>query len=189
MSEERRLGDALAAQEPMSPRLREKYDQEIKNMLEKRLNRIQKVMIWFSALMAAAMAGGFGWLAVTVTDLPTLARSTFAVGAAFALAWVGMMVRIRRKGTIHLIFDENAQGGWAYGVTLLVVISLLLLAGENPDATRSVFMVVSGLVFFLGGCLSLLLARIQQSEMRTREKMLEIEFRLAELTEAVVRQR
>lgn len=185
MDDEMRLGDLLASQEPVRPDLRERYEEKVRQMLEKKLNTIQKTMYSVSAGIAVAMAAGFGWIGITAEELPPLARGTFGIGAIFALVWVGMMVRILRKGSTHTILDENAQGGWAYGVTLLVAVSTLMLAGQNPDATRSVFMVVSALVFFLGGCVALLLARIQQSEMKTRENMLEIEYRLAEIAESL----
>ncbi len=185
MGDETRLGDLLASQEPVRPDLRERYEQEVRQMFEKELNVIQRVVCSLAAVVASAMAAVFGWLAVTTTEIPALARGIFGIGAIFGLVWVGMMVRILRRGSMHTVLDENAQGGWAYGVTCLIAVSTLMLGGQNPDATRSVFMVVSALVFFLGGCVALLLARIQQSEMKTREKMLEIEYRLLEIAESL----
>lgn len=68
--------------------------------------------------------------------------------------------------------------GW--GFTVLVVTVAMVCAPENVVGTR---MVLSGLVFLVMAAAFLIRHVIEQSELKTREKLLEIEYRLAELAD------
>jgi uncharacterized membrane protein YiaA len=63
----------------------------------------------------------------------------------------------------------------------------MMVGGEHPDSVRSVFMVLSGLTFFVGGVAFLLGNVIQQSELNVKEKLLGIELRLTEIAEKLER--
>jgi hypothetical protein len=54
-----------------------------------------------------------------------------------------------------------------------------------PNNIMGLRMILSGMVFLAMGAIFLLRNVIDQSEQRATEKLLEIEYRLAELTEAV----
>ena len=54
-----------------------------------------------------------------------------------------------------------------------------------PDNITGLRMILSGLVFLVAGAVFLLQNTIAQAELKSREKLLEIEYRLAELTEAL----
>jgi hypothetical protein len=61
---------------------------------------------------------------------------------------------------------------------------LLLLAPQFPDSFHAGLALVCGLVLLLGAGVIMLCTHVEQAELRTRESMLRLEYRLAELSEA-----
>jgi uncharacterized membrane protein len=68
----------------------------------------------------------------------------------------------------------------AWGLPVILVTLFMVSA---PDTIIGLRMIVAGLVFLVMGLAFLLRHVIEQSELKTREKLLEIEYRLAELVE------
>ena len=66
----------------------------------------------------------------------------------------------------------------AWGLPVILV-SLFMVSA--PDTIIGLRMIVAGLVFLVMGLAFLLRHAIEQSELKTREKLLEIECRLAEV--------
>ena len=58
----------------------------------------------------------------------------------------------------------------------------MISAPENVVGLR---MILSGLVFLVMGAVFLIRHVVEQSELKTREKLLEIEYRLAELADRI----
>ena len=54
-----------------------------------------------------------------------------------------------------------------------------------PENTVGLRMILSSLVFLLMGAVFLIRHVVEQSELKTREKLLEIEYRLAELADRI----
>jgi hypothetical protein len=59
---------------------------------------------------------------------------------------------------------------------------MLIGAPENLAGLR---MVTAGIVFLIGGAVFMIGNIVRQAELRTREKMLQIEYRLAAMAEAL----
>ena len=55
--------------------------------------------------------------------------------------------------------------------------------GQLPDRTIAIKMLVSLLIFEVAAAVGLLKAIIERSEVKTREKLLKIEYHLAEISE------
>ena len=61
----------------------------------------------------------------------------------------------------------------------------MLVGGKLADPIKGVQMVVNGLVFLMMAAVFMIFSRINQAELNTREKLLEIELRLAEIAEKI----
>jgi hypothetical protein len=171
--------------ERVTPSLKERYDQEIHSMLEKKLTTVGRVIWLISTVVGIGFAAAFGGLAAFLpTDLPWQGRLGFAGGALFGIGWAWLGVRILRRGSIQFRTDEGmvAAMPWAWPVFLLTI--FMVWAPNNLMGLR---MILMGLAFLLMGGVFLTAAIIRQSELRSREKLLEIEYRLAELTESLRR--
>ncbi len=184
--EQLRLREQLIRLEHTNPEYRKKYEQEVSEMLTQELKGMRKWSLVATGLLSAGLGVTFSMAAVIGGGLPPLIRIGFALGAAFAFAWVGMAVWILIGGVHKSKEHPTWMANWAWGVTLTMMIIFLMQAGKNPDSVRSIFMVLSGLVYLLIGALFLIRNCIEQSELKTHEKLLEIELRLAEIEERII---
>ena len=56
------------------------------------------------------------------------------------------------------------------------------LSNKYPDSINGVKMICTSLLFLIPAAVFMLQSRIQEAELKTREKLLQIELRMAELT-------
>ena len=125
----------------------------------------------------------FGTLAIIVpTGLPLSGRLIFAVGALFGIGWAILGIRIFWRKSMNLRTDTAAATGMAWVLVVIVATFAMVTA---PDTIVGLRMIVCSLVFLVMGGLFLMRHVIEQSELKTREKLLEIEYRLAELATTV----
>ena len=181
----KRFGEQLLEAEQVTPSLKERYDMQMQAMFEKPVRGARKLAWIGSTAMGIGFLILFGTMAILVPpEFPVLGRIGFALGALFGLIWAIFGVRILQKGVIDLRFHPRAAAGMGWAFTVILVILAMLLAGRHPDSIVGVQMILIGLVFLVMAAVFMIFARIEQSELRTREKLLEIELRLAELSEA-----
>jgi hypothetical protein len=185
----------LAADRP-SPDLRRHYEKEVHAMLEKSIGPRQRGLCLVAAVLLGLLGvnwslAGLGALATAVgrKDTPVdlvpvfliLAFCILATGLALLLV-AGMLLRAYWKG----VFNLRNYRGWAAGAGIpyagLLGCLFLLLCRHLPETLRDSVQ-VSGLVLLLYAAVAWVRHRIAQAEMRTAEKLLEIELRLAEIGE------
>lgn len=173
--------DQLLKMERVTPALKERYEKEVQAMLEKRVTGIRR-WVWLGCAVAGVgFAVLFGMLAITApAEFPLTGRIAFAAGALFGIGWAVLGLRIFRRSSIDLKIDSGAAAGMAWGLPVILVTLFMVSA---PDTIIGLRMIVAGLVFLVMGLAFLLRHVIEQSELKTREKLLEIEYRLAELVE------
>ena len=173
--------DRLLALEPETPALRAEYERSLNAMLEVPLSRTRRVSLAIVAVAALASAGLFAALLLTET-VPGKTRAFFAVGVAFALAWVLYAGRILRRGTYRRKSDSTTAAGMVFGFTITTAVGFALVMGNKLDP-----FVMFGFLFVLPAAVILLRTVIEQSELRTHERILELEYRLARLSEGLSR--
>lgn len=178
------FSDRLISVEQTSPAFQERYEREVKAMLEKTLNPIQRFMFGFTAVICAGFAVFFAYIGlVTARELPVLIRAGFGLGVLFGVIWAIIAGKIAKTGKMNRRTQPNALNGMAWAFVVIMQTIYLMIGGQHPDRTVSVFMVVSGLTFLLGGAVFMIANRIEQSELNTREKLLGLELRLADIAE------
>jgi MFS family permease len=165
----------------VTPALKEQYDKEIQIMLERSLTGVRRWVWLGTAIGGAVFAILFGALAIFMpVEFPLMGRIGFAAGALFGIGWAVLGARVFRRGSLNLKIDTGAAAGMSWG---LPVILLTVFMVSAPDSIAGLRMIVSGLAFLVMGAAFLIRHVIEQSELKTREKLLEIEYRLAELME------
>lgn len=176
--------ERMLADETFDPALRQKYQLEVQNMFETKLNLRQRVVYIFTGLLSIGFVILFGTLAVIAPrELRLLARAGFALGAAFGLAWAVVCLRVSRRGSVKLRKDPKTMAGLSWGFVVIMVTIFMLLSGRAGDHIWGVQMVVTGLVFLVGAAVFLINSVIHEAQFKTQEKLLEIEYCLAELAE------
>ena len=127
----------------------------------------------------------FGTVAVIApAGFPWSGRLIFAAGALFGIGWAVLGIRIVWRGTMNLKTDTAAANGMAWVLVVLVATFAMVSA---PDTIVGLRMIVCSLVFLVLGVAFMTRHVVEQAELKTREKLLEIEYRLAELAETVKR--
>jgi hypothetical protein len=179
----RAFRDRLIEHEPVTPALRERYEKEVQAMFQKQLTRAQRVS-WAVMTVASVVLGVlFAVAAVAApSEFPVYGRISFAAGVLFAIGFAVVGFRVSRRGAMDLKTEGAAYSGLAWG---LPVVLLTLYMVYAPNDLVGLRMIVCGVVFLIMGAVFLLRQVVEQSELKTREKLLEIEYRLAELQELV----
>lgn len=178
------FSDRLLSVEQTTPAFREKYEREVKAMLEKKLTPVQKFVTGFMAVVCLAMFVFFTYAVLVITaGLPILIRASFGIGALFSLAFLIFLVKIVLSGKMNLRTQPNTMTGLVWVFLVIMQTIFMTIGGKHPESVSSVFMVLYGLTFLVIGVAILVTRRIELSELNMKENLLGIELRLAELSE------
>ena len=177
--------DRLLKSEQATPALKEQYDKEVQAMLEKQITGVGRWVWLGSTVMSVVFAVLLGAMAVIApAEVPLPARIGIAVGALFSVGFAILGLRVFRRGSIDLKFDTAVYNGMIWVFVVLMATLFMVIA---PDSIVGLRMIICGLIFLVMGAVFLLRHVVEQSELKTREKLLEIEYRLAELVETTKR--
>jgi len=183
---QKKFRDELVDMEKADTPYREKYEKEIKEMFEKKLTGADKWLQILGLGMGLGFFFLFGTLAIIVPkEFPLWGRALWMIGAIFGLLFAALSVCILKKGTVNLKTDELSSAWLGWGFIVIITSITLVYSGSLPEPITGVRMIVWMLVFEVAAGIFLLKAIIRRSEVNTREKLLEIEYRLAELAEKV----
>ena len=168
----------MLAAETENPALRADYDRRIKAMFEVTLSIPKKISLALLVLFCIVAGAAAIQLAITET-LPPAARITLLLGAAFSATWALFLGRILRRGTVRRRIDPPVIAGMAFVFAQAMCI-LFAVAGMPADKV-----VLAGMLFLLPAGLMLLRTVIEQAEMRTQERIVELEYKIARLSEKI----
>jgi hypothetical protein len=176
------LRDKLIAAEPQTQALRAEHERKVRAMMEKTLSVPNRIGFLFGTLASVGGAAGAAIILLRVwRHLPLAAIGGLAAGAILSLVAAALAARILVRGRLDRDRDTNALAGVIWAFTVILVVSFTLTGGM--DNIRGVGMTVMGVVFLIGAAVVLLRTVIERSELHTREKLLELELRLAEISE------
>jgi hypothetical protein len=183
---EKTFRDRLLDMEETNNGYKEKYKKEVKAMLEKKLTGWTRLAHIGGLIMGLGFAGLFGTLAVIVPrEFPLWGRFIWALGAVFGLIIVVCEGWTLKKGTVNLKKDEMGSAGLAWCFVVIVGTIVLVFSQSLPNPLTGIRMLVSLLFFLVMAALFMTRAFVRCSELNIREKLLEIEYRVAELAEKV----
>jgi len=183
------LRDGLIESEQFSLNLKEKYEKEVRAMLEIKMSKIFRWSYLVGGILALGVAAFFAYGAMLFKgvmfykDSQIWGRIIFGLSAVFCLVWAGLMLWIAKTGTFHLKKHPSAIAGLAWVGTIFSTTIFLVMAARDPDSTKSVFIVVASSLFLICASAGFILVRVGLAELNTRESLLKIELRLAELAE------
>jgi len=177
------FADRLLAVEPLSPNSRQQLEQELHAMFVRELTTARRVIFGIVAVAALVSATVCGFLALTEPSLPTLPRVGLAVGTLFGLAWTVVGARICWRGALDVRLDARRIAVMVWVFTVLMMVFFLMVGMSAEDRLLGLMMIANGLAFLIGAAVYWLTYRIDQAELNTREKLLQLELRLAEMRE------
>jgi peptidoglycan/LPS O-acetylase OafA/YrhL len=180
----KQLADRLIAVEPHSASSRRQLQQELHDMFVRELTTPRRVFFAIVGIVALISATVCGSLALTEPNLPTLPRVGLAVGTLFGLAWSAVAVRTCWRGSLELRIDARRLAVMVWVFTVLTMIFFLIAGMSAEDRLLGLMLIANGLAFLIVAGVYWITYRIEQAELNTREKLLQLEVRLAELQES-----
>jgi hypothetical protein len=177
------VGDQLIALEPLSPDSQKRIQQEMHAMLTRQLGIPGRLFVGFVSAASLGIALLLGYLAVTAVNLPLVARIGLGTGVPFGLAWGAVSFRVAWRGSMDLKVDARRIAAMVWVFTVVMMVFFLMVGMSAKDRMLGLMLIVQGLVFLIGAAVHFITFRIEQAELVTREKLLQLELRIAELGE------
>lgn len=185
--------DELLDMEKPSLGSKEEYERQVQAMVEKKVDYFWRVV--FGALAGVGLLVALPFAEVALSRgggfLGFFAHAVTILGLAVALAWAVLTgwVAIRGKLNLRTGPARMAALGIALGffcVVLFLFVYIIPIMREAPTDWRSIFGIQLSLIGFsflviVGLCV--VLSVLYRTQFKTREKLLEIEYRIAELAE------
>ena len=173
------LRHQLLASENWDSPLRERYEAEVQALIVQQLTPVRRWSFVVVSIALLAFSVLSGWLAVTVTQLPWVARLMLVEGTVLQLVAAGYCMRVVSKGMFHARRHPVFLSGLMWCFSVLLAVHFLMLIPEISDVRIGVFFVGIMLVTIIGAGIQLLRTCIEQSELNTHERLLETVLRLA----------
>ena len=190
------LRDELLEMEKPNAGYRREYEKEIRAMFEKKLNHLWRVVFAILSVIGLLVALPFIHLASSKVGDETLGlfiRVITVSGVILALAWTALTGWAAVRGKLNLRIQPASMAATGLGLafffmTYLVFVFVLPITWVAPTDNRPICGLLLALVGFVlvatvGLCL--ILHILYRTEFRTREKLLEIEYRLVDLSEKI----
>ena len=187
----KQFAEQLLASEESTFKTSENYEKELRAMLEHTLSPKQRREWLICALCWPPLAVGLFLMAIKLfrSYTPEFQWSAYAgaymmLTAAALLGISGVLgFGVWRGGYKHHL-DRKILGGLAIGYVGLTGWIFMLASRHAPEMFRN-DLFVFGLVLLLYAATAWIRQRVGQSELKTREKLLEIELRIARLADAL----
>lgn len=180
---ERPLSQRLLAIEPLPPASRQQLEQELSAMFQRELSTPRRFFFGFVAIGGVISGLVCATLALTEPELPPLPRTAVAIGSLFGVAWAVVAARIGWRGALDLKADARRIAVMAWTFTVLMMTFFLIAGMSARDPVQGVRMIVGGLPLLIGAGVYWLNYRIENAELNSQEKLLQLELRLATLSE------
>ena len=181
------FADQLIAAQRVEPTLRQRYEQEMKAMLEQPLTKTRKTSFILSAILCTIMMVMLTIAALSSHRAPIGVRIGLGLGAVYAAGWLIMSIRILRRGTFNLRSDSRVLSAWPWIFMVALVTLILFMTGQRADSVKSVWMLLYGLTFLLMASMFLIQHWISDARLKVEERLLEVQLRVAELAEEIKR--
>jgi peptidoglycan/LPS O-acetylase OafA/YrhL len=166
--------------EPLSAERNAKLKQEIQAMFEQKMSRWEKVY-WGASAAGSLVFAVCAIPIVFFAPVTTNVRMIWGVfGVINALVAAFLLWRIR-NGSMNLP-QQFAAGKASVGVTMLITTLLLINATAHPTLENLVWSLF-GVTWVVAAAAIAVHNRVMAAELNSREQVLKLEYRLAELAE------
>jgi hypothetical protein len=182
--------DRLLAMEKTSPIYKEQYERKVKAMLEKKLSRIQRVGFAILAVIGICATIQFFYIAEMNQGKPWLLFT--APPFVLAIAWTLLTGWVAVTGILRLRTQRPGIISIALALCFFTVVAFMFywiipLSRQDTSNSQILGTQLALMGFFMVNTIGLcvILAGLCRLDFRSREKLLEIEYHLANLTEKI----
>jgi hypothetical protein len=168
----------LLAAESTDSALRTEYERKRNAMFETELSAARKLGFLTLCLFNFLVIGLVVVLLLT-ESMPRRAAVPLALGVGFAVAWTIFFIQMLRRGAVRRRIDPPLAAGMGFFFALAMCV-VLAVSGVELNSV----MLISIMLLIPAG-VNLVRVQIQQSELRTQERLLELQYRLSVLSERI----
>lgn len=181
----RNLRDKLLEFERMNSEIQHEYEREINKMFNEEIKGAKKIGLWAGNLLRIAFGLGFMLNAFFNQPfvLPAAGRLLWAIAGLALLAMAIVGIRIALQNKMDLRKDSRIYALTKSSGLYVVGFAVLIMALGLRDIQTLTLLTPIALLTIAMGILISIHDRVNQSELNIREKLLEIEYRLAALDE------
>jgi len=184
------FSEKLLEMEKPNTTYKEQFERQVQAVFEKRLNyawRVGLLLLSVAGLLIAIPCGEMAFSRMS-NELALFVRAVYISGMVLAIAWAILMgwVAVRGKLNLRIQLSRIVTIGIALGFFFMLDFTGRFVLPLARDENKSIFgtlLVLIGFFFIVTVGLCLILRILYRTEFKTREKLLEIEYRLAELAE------
>lgn len=185
MNDRQDFRDRLISAQTFTPEYRERYQRRLESMYDRELTPAQRVGTWFFVAIGLVAVMICAYNAIFVRSVDVEVRAANAAIGLVVLAVTVLRARSAIIGSINLRWQPQVI---AYTAFTIVLIGILLVVFSGVDASMgSIYLLLVWLVVLVLVVTKLIQMQVQQSELKTQEKLLEIELRLAEISEQMAK--
>lgn len=189
MNDQHDFRDRLVSSQQLTPEYREKYERSLESMLTRRLTsgeRITRtVTVVFSLVFIVGAILGFvpGLIPIVSSDITSYLGLMVILFIAVVLAITIVNIRCLITGVVDLRRQPPAVAWAAFWGIMLASAIPIVLGFIYTDRSAEVHLLLVCVILLIAAGVNLVLVYTGQSELNVREKLLEIELRLAEMSE------
>lgn len=177
--------ERLLKSEQINQKCKDNYKKEVEAMFQVQLSPSRKKGYAALALFFMLEALFLGYL-VVFKDLPFVAVAVFTTVIISSIIMSIGILTAAFKGTVSLKTHPTFLTGIIFGPAIIFVL-IIIFSGPYVEPGLGVHMAVCGLFVLIVSATTLIIAYIKRSELNTREKLLEIEYRVAEMAETIAK--
>jgi hypothetical protein len=178
--------DRLIGAQELTPEYREKYERSLESMLTRQLTPSQRAGLWFAVVLGLVISAVAVFAMVAIKELPDSMRAVLGFLGLVMLVVTALRARAAIMGTVDLRWQPKVT---AYVGFYGVLIAIAAIAGYGALHTNlhSIHVMVVWIIPLVVVTGKLIGTHIEQSELAIREKLLEIELRLEEVSEQLAK--
>ena len=176
--------EKLLNAEHIDPGRKIKHQEEIQTMIEQKISAPLKAGIIMIAVMNVGFAVMTASWAVIFTQWFPIVRFTSCMFAVFFAAVSFYCVLVVKKGKINLMKQPVFFVSSFYLFSIVLMI-LLMIVYFHLETLEGIAILISGLFVVISSTAALIITIVRQSEIKTREKLMEIEYRIADFAEKI----
>jgi hypothetical protein len=185
-----RFCQRLMAADPATPEFKAKYEKEMHMLFsDRKIEGMPKRKILVQTTISLAAGTVFTAAAVLaalgrnpLADIALERRLLLLIpGAAFFFAMAIYLIRLLKRGKVNLgTYNSTLEGlSWIFTVTVFGIFTFNSMTGAPGGLQLLGF----GLGLLVFGGVNKIVCDVKRAELRTREKLLKLEYQFAELTE------
>ncbi len=164
---------------PADAPARARYEQQLAGLYESRLSPGRRAGLVFATLVGVGTTILCAAILLIHRPLETVVIEAMTLGILSGLAGAVLCARVLMRGTFRRRGDSTAYANLIWIFTVLMQVTFMQADALHPQTAPR--FTTFGLVFLIGASVILLRTVAEQSELRTREKLLEIQLEIAEM--------